>query len=244
MLEDETFREFYSKMSDLRNSMVSLGKPVSNVKLICEILRSLPKRFKIKVTAIEENKDLEEMKIEELVGSFQAYELSLPRVKKVNTIALKASKKKVKVSSGDDSKDEEKAVAMLAKNFGRLMRNDQFKKKFSERMKKAPRESEPEEAEKKDPKGPRCFECSGFGHIRADCGNLKQGKGKAYNVTLSDEFEEEEAPEQEKFLAFVAPLVEEKDSYYSEHSDEDGEELKEAYKILHVEFEKQREARK
>jgi hypothetical protein len=34
MLEDETFREFYSKMSDLRNSMVSLGKSVSDVKLI------------------------------------------------------------------------------------------------------------------------------------------------------------------------------------------------------------------
>jgi hypothetical protein len=28
MLEEETFGEFYSKMSDLRNSMVSLGKPV------------------------------------------------------------------------------------------------------------------------------------------------------------------------------------------------------------------------
>jgi hypothetical protein len=69
-------------------------------------------------------------------------------------------------------------VAMLAKNFGRLMKNDKFKKKFSERLKKAPKESEPEEAEKKDPRGPRCFECSSFGHIRADCGNLKQGKRK------------------------------------------------------------------
>jgi hypothetical protein len=35
-------------------------------------------------------------------------------------------------------------------------------------------------------------------------------------VTLSDESEEEEeAPESEKFLAFVAPLVENEDSYYS-----------------------------
>jgi hypothetical protein len=34
MLEDETFGKFYSKMSDLRNSMVSLGKSVSDVKLI------------------------------------------------------------------------------------------------------------------------------------------------------------------------------------------------------------------
>jgi len=124
------------------------------------------------------------------------------------TIALKVSKKKVEASSEDDSEEEEKVVAMLAKNFRRLMRDDRFKKNFSEKVKKPPREAEPEEEEKKDPRGPRCFECSGFRHIRADCGNLKKGKGKAYSVTLSDE-SKKEAPEFEKFLAFVAPLVEE-----------------------------------
>jgi hypothetical protein len=134
-------------------------------------------------------------------------------------------------------------VAMLAKNFRRLMRDDRFKKKFSEKMNNAPREAEPEEAEKKDPRGPKCIECSGFGHIRADYGNLKKGKGKAYNVTLSDESEEEKAPQSEKFLAFVAPLVEEEDSYYSEHND-NGNELEEAYKTLYIEYEKLREGRK
>jgi hypothetical protein len=192
------------------------------------------------VTTIEESKDLEETKIEELMGSLQTYKLSLPPVKKVKTIALKESKKKTKVSSKEDSEKEEDDIAILAKNFRRLMRNDQFKKKFSEKLKKAPRDSEPEEAEKKDPRGPRCFECSGFGHIRVDCGNLKLGKWKAYNGTLSDESEEEESPDQDKFLAFVAPHEEEEDSYYFEHSDEDGEKLKEAYKILYVEFEKLR----
>jgi histone H3/H4 len=242
MLEEETFGELYSKMSDLRNSMVSLGKPISDVKLIRKILRSLLERFRIKVTTIEESKDLEEMKIEELVRSLQTYELSLPPVKKLKTIALKASKNKVEVSSEDDFEDEEKVVAMLAKNFRRLMKDDRFKKKFSEKVKKLLREVEPEEEEKKDPRGPRWFECSGFGHIRADCGNLKKGKGKAYNVTLSDE-SEEDAPESEKFLAFIAPHVEEEDSYYSEHND-NGEELKEAYKTLYIEYEKLREGRK
>jgi hypothetical protein len=242
ILEEETFGEFYSKMSDLRNSMVSLGKPISDVKLIRKILRSFPERFRIKVTTIEESKDLEEMKIEELVGSLQTYKLSLPPVKKLKTIALMASKKKVEASFEDDSEDEEKAVAMLAKNFRRLMKDDRFKKKFSERVKKSLREAEPEEEDKKDLRGPRCFECSGFGHIWADCRNLKKGKGKAYNVTLSDE-SEEEAPESKKFLAFVAPHVEEEDSYYSEHSDNE-EELKEAYKTLYIEYEKLREGRK
>jgi len=130
---------------------------------------------------------------------------------------------------------------MLAKNFGRLMRNDKFKKKFSERLKKAPKDFEPEEAEKKYPRGPKCFEYLGFGHIRADCENLNQGKGKAYNATLSDQSKEEETPAQDQFLAFVAPHEEDEDSYYCEHNDEDGEELKEAYKILYVEFKKLRE---
>jgi hypothetical protein len=232
MLEEETFGEFYSKINDLRNSMVSLGKPISDVKLIRKILRSLPERFRIKVTTIEESKDLEEMKIEELVGSLQTYELSLPPIKKLKTIAL----------SEEEFEDEEKAVVMLAKNFRRLMKDDQFKKKFSEKAKKPLGEAEPEDEEKKDPRGPRCFECSGYWHIRADCGNLKKGKGKAYNVTLSDE-SEEDAPESDKFLAFVTPYIEEEDSYYSEHSENEVE-LKEAYKTLYKEFEKLREGRK
>jgi seryl-tRNA synthetase len=44
-------------------------------------------------------------------------------------------------------------------------------------------------------------------------------------------------------MAFVAPHAEEEDSYYSKHSD-NGEELKEAYKTLYIEYEKLREGRK
>jgi lipoate-protein ligase A len=121
MMEDEIFEEFYSKMSNLRNSMVSLGKTVSDVNFIRKIQRSLPEHFRIKVTTIKVSKDFEEIKIEELVGSLQTYARTLPSVKKVKTIALNTFKKIVEVSSEDDSKDKEKAVSMLAKNFGRLM---------------------------------------------------------------------------------------------------------------------------
>jgi hypothetical protein len=69
LIENETFGEFYTRMNDLRNSMVSLGKKVFDTKLIKKILRSLPERFMIKVTSTEESKDLDSTKIEELVGS-------------------------------------------------------------------------------------------------------------------------------------------------------------------------------
>jgi hypothetical protein len=64
MLEDESFSEFYTKISDLRNSMIILGKKISDAKLIKKILRSLPERFRIQVTIIEESKDLDVIKIE------------------------------------------------------------------------------------------------------------------------------------------------------------------------------------
>ena len=41
-------------------------------------MRSLPESFWAKVTAIEESKYLDEIKIEGLVGSLQTYELGLP----------------------------------------------------------------------------------------------------------------------------------------------------------------------
>jgi hypothetical protein len=185
MLEDKTFREFYTQMSDLRNSMVSLRKTISDVKLIQKILRSLPERFRIKVTTIEESKDLKEIKNENWWDLFKLMSFPYLQSRRSRLLPSRHPRKKVRVSFEEDFDNEEDVVTMLAKNFGRLMKNDKFKKKFSERLEKAPKESEPEEAKKKDPRGLKCFECSSFGHIRADYGNLKQGKGKAYNATLS-----------------------------------------------------------
>jgi hypothetical protein len=79
---------------------------------------------------------------------------------------------------------------MLARNLRKLMNNQKFKNKFSEKFKNDPKGAEQDEADKKDPRGPRCYKRSNIGHIRADCGNLKQAKGKAINTTLSDDLEE------------------------------------------------------
>jgi hypothetical protein len=53
------------------------------------------------------------MKIEELVGSLQTYEYSLPPVRKAKTISLKASKKKSRVSSDEESEIDEDAMAII-----------------------------------------------------------------------------------------------------------------------------------
>jgi hypothetical protein len=78
MLEDETFNEFYTKIRNLRNSMVRLRKKVSDAKLIKKIIRSLLKRFRIKVTTIEESKDMDSMKIKSSLDLFKLTSFPCP----------------------------------------------------------------------------------------------------------------------------------------------------------------------
>jgi uncharacterized protein YutE (UPF0331/DUF86 family) len=69
---------FFGKLSEIRNSMINLGKKVSNIMLIRKVMRSLSERFRMNVTVIESCIDLNTMMIEELVGAPQTYEFSLP----------------------------------------------------------------------------------------------------------------------------------------------------------------------
>jgi hypothetical protein len=165
----------------------------------------LPERFRIKVTSIEENKDLDSMKIEELVGSLQTYEYSLALVKKAKGMAFKATRSKV---LSDEDSDNEEELAMIANRINKLMKTD----KFIEGLRETPSEAEPEE----DPRGHKCFECSGFGHMRTICANLKQNKGKACIATLSNESEKEEES-LENCLTLAAPYENQDNLYYSEH---------------------------
>ncbi|XP_022846252.1 uncharacterized protein LOC111368991 [Olea europaea var. sylvestris] len=54
MRDDDTFDVFYASLNDIVNSSLNLGEKIPEPKIVRKILRSLPKRFKPKVTAIKE----------------------------------------------------------------------------------------------------------------------------------------------------------------------------------------------
>ena len=78
MSEDESFDSFYRKLNEVVIRKFNLGEKTEDSKIVRKILRSLLESFRAKVTAVEESKDLDEIKIQELIGSLQTYELSLP----------------------------------------------------------------------------------------------------------------------------------------------------------------------
>ena len=69
MEEDETFDKFYAKLKDIVNSAFNLGESIVEPKIVRKILRSLPERFRAKITAIEEVKDIDHIPLTELVGN-------------------------------------------------------------------------------------------------------------------------------------------------------------------------------
>ena len=98
----------------------NLGENIEDAKVVRKVLRSLPKSFRAKVIAIEESKDLDEIKIQEFVGSLQTYELGLPSHKSSKSLALKTINERTGDSSDED--DVEKEVAYLAKNFRKFLK--------------------------------------------------------------------------------------------------------------------------
>ena len=69
MIENESFDSFYRKLNEVVVSKFNLGEKIEDFKIVRKILRSLPESFCAKVTTIEESKDLDDIKVQELIGS-------------------------------------------------------------------------------------------------------------------------------------------------------------------------------
>ena len=69
MSEDESFDSFYSKLNEVVVSKFNLEEKMEDSKIVRKILQSLPESFRAKVIAIEKSKDLDDIKVQELIGS-------------------------------------------------------------------------------------------------------------------------------------------------------------------------------
>ena len=214
MSEDESFYSFYSKLNEVVVSKFNLGEKTEDSKIVRKILWSLPKKFRAKVTAIEESKDLVDIKVQELIGSLQTYELSLPNQRKSKSLTLKTVNERVDVHDSSDDDAVEKDVAYLEKNFRKFLK---FKNsgKFGDKGKFQSSGREKREFKKKDGKesqstqGVTCFECNGHGHFKKECSNYLKSKGKVYATALSDSnssnFDSDESCDGEgNYSAFMA----------------------------------------
>ena len=128
MLEHETINDFNSKLCDIANEAFALGEKYSDTKLVRKTLRSLSERFTYKVAAIEEARDVQNMRLDELMGSLQTFELNLKMNKKDKSIAFQVEHHESS-NEGNVIDDNDESLVSLTKNFNKFLKKKMKKKK-------------------------------------------------------------------------------------------------------------------
>jgi hypothetical protein len=204
MKEDESIHEFHLSILDIANSFEALGEKMFDEKLARKILRSLPKRFYMKVTAIEEAQDIATTKVEELIGSLLTCEIGINERtnKKAKSIAF-VTNADGEESHGDLDTEESitGALVLLGRQFKKVMKcvdrrqrpngkNIRYDISKQQTNLKKTRTGE-KNSQSKDV---QCHECEGYGHIRPECATFlrRQKKGLVVAWSDSDSSEEEE----------------------------------------------------
>ncbi|KAA0056406.1 gag-pol polyprotein [Cucumis melo var. makuwa] len=163
-----------------------------DLKLVRKVLRSLPSKFNMKVTAIKEANDLSKMKLDELFVSLRTFELHLGegKSKRKTGIALTSVKEEgieeSKVSANEESVAESIKLLTKQENYGRGEKDYETLKV------------------EKNSKGIKCHECEGFGHIQSECATYLKRKKKSLVATLSDEENYSESDNEEVGMTLIS----------------------------------------
>ena len=74
---NETITEMFIRVTDIINELNALGRTYANSDIVRKLLRNLPKIWEAKVTAIQDEKDLSKLPLEELIGSLMTHKITM-----------------------------------------------------------------------------------------------------------------------------------------------------------------------
>ena len=127
--ENEIIDVAFARYNTIITSLKALDESFCSKNFVRKFLRALHPKWRAKVTAIEESKDLSSMSLDELIGNLKVHEMVMEKdseivkgnKEKVKSIALKA-----RVQSSDDdeysSDSDDEEYAMAVRDFKKFFR--------------------------------------------------------------------------------------------------------------------------
>ncbi|GJY62342.1 hypothetical protein Tco_0462999 [Tanacetum coccineum] len=149
ILEEESIDNAFARFNTIVTSLKALDEVFSSKKYVRKLLRALHPKWRAKVTAIKESKDLTSLSLDELIGNLKVYEVIIKKGSEMvkgkreqsRSLVLKAKKESSdEESSTSDSKDKEYAMPVrdfkkLFKRRGRFVRQPHDERKSFQRSK-------------------------------------------------------------------------------------------------------------
>ncbi|GJZ24770.1 retrovirus-related pol polyprotein from transposon TNT 1-94 [Tanacetum coccineum] len=171
--EEESIDNAFAKFNTIITSLKALDEGFSSKNCVRKFLRALHPKWRAKVTAIEESKNLTTLPLDELIGNLKVYEEVIKKdfetvkgkKEQSRSLALKVKKEvSDEDSSSSDSEDEEYAMAVkefkkFFKRRGRFVRQPRGDRKTFQRS----RNDGYGKSERK------CFRCGDPNHLIGEC---------------------------------------------------------------------------
>ncbi|GKC86219.1 zf-CCHC domain-containing protein [Tanacetum coccineum] len=196
--EEKSIDNAFARFNTIITSLKTLDESFYSKNYVRKFLMALHPKWRAKVTAIEESKDLTSLSLDELIGNLKVYEVIIKKDSEMvkgkreqnRYLALKAKKE----SSDEDcptADSEDKECAMAVRDFkkifkrrGRFVRQPHDERMVSQRNK-----------DDKNGKGERkCFKCGDSNHLIRECLKLSRSYNQRSFVggSWSDSDEDEE----------------------------------------------------
>ncbi|GJW22733.1 hypothetical protein Tco_0033355 [Tanacetum coccineum] len=130
--EDETIDSAFARFNTIITSLKALDEGYSCKNYVRKFLRTLHPKWRAKITAIEESKDLTSLSLDELISNFKVHEIIIKKHSEI--VKAKGERKSLALKAKKESSDEECSTSESEdKEYAMAVRD--FKKFFKRRVK-------------------------------------------------------------------------------------------------------------
>ncbi|KAL8089642.1 hypothetical protein AgCh_039213 [Apium graveolens] len=166
--ETDQIDEFYLKLNGLVTNIRALGEKMEEAYVVKKLLKAVPFKFLQITSAIEQFGNLEQMSVEEVIGSLKAHE---ERVRGT-----------VEQTQGQLLLTEDEWRKQESNNDGQLLLS---REEWIKRRTGSDSRRREESRGGRDRSRVRCFKCQAYGHYAAECRKPRRERNTSKEVNLS-----------------------------------------------------------